>query len=151
VILAESLGSNAVKGAHIFTTDVSEENLEIARAGIYPHSIFSGVSRERLDRFFDGVETGFKAKDSLRSLCVFTKHNLISDPPFSRVDLISCRNLLIYFDPALPAKTPSISTLRSAAGLARTPAQSRGVQAQSRGVRSSPMKSFRPIFAPVGA
>ncbi|MBA3893277.1 MAG: PAS domain-containing protein [Gemmatimonadales bacterium] len=88
----------------IFATDLSEQMLEMARRGEYPAAIRSEVSEARLDRFFDKVDAGFRVTKSLRDLCVFSRHDVIEDPPFARLDLISCRNLLIYFDPVLQAR-----------------------------------------------
>jgi two-component system, chemotaxis family, CheB/CheR fusion protein len=83
----------------IFATDIDRRGLEIARAGIYPASVAHTVSPERLHRFFVQTGDSFQVKKELRSLLVFTAHNLLLDPPFSRMDLVSCRNLLIYLKP----------------------------------------------------
>jgi two-component system CheB/CheR fusion protein len=85
----------------IFATDLNAEGIERARSGVYPHSITEEVSPERLRQFF--VESGgnYRIAKSIRDMCVFARHNGISDPPFSRMDLISCRNLLIYLDHVL--------------------------------------------------
>jgi two-component system CheB/CheR fusion protein len=88
----------------IFATDIDERALSIARQGIYPLGIAEQVSRERLDRFFIKKGKRFQVNKELRELCLFSPHNLITDPPFSRLDLISCRNLLIYFGPHLQKK-----------------------------------------------
>jgi len=85
----------------IFGTDISEPALAKARAGIYPGSISAVLSAERLHSFFEPIEGGFQVKKSLRDLCVFARHDVIADPPLSRMDLISCRNLLIYLGPVL--------------------------------------------------
>ncbi len=86
----------------IFATDLSSSgSLNIARAGIYPESIEADVSPERLRRFFTKTDGKYRINESIRDLCVFAKQNVTADPPFSRVDLISCRNLLIYLAPAL--------------------------------------------------
>ena len=97
------LAEHAVAGGdaprlQVFATDIDEAALVIARAGCYPLAQLGGVSPERLDRFFtrDGV-TRTVTKE-LRALCLFSNHSVIRDPPFSRIDLISCRNLLIYLD-----------------------------------------------------
>jgi two-component system CheB/CheR fusion protein len=87
-------------GIQIFATDVSERVLGIARKGIFDQSIESTVSKERLRRFFSKVEHGYQVNKQLRDLCVFARQNVLRDPPFSRLDLISCRNVLIYFEPA---------------------------------------------------
>jgi two-component system CheB/CheR fusion protein len=82
----------------IFATDVSE-SIETARAGIYPETIASEISPERLDRFFTRHESTYRVKQHLRDMIVFARHNVISDPPFSRMDLVCCRNMLIYIEP----------------------------------------------------
>ncbi len=83
-------------GLQIFGTDVSDLTLEKARAGLYPERIKQAVSRERLDRFFTKVDGNYQINKHIRGLCTFARQNLIEDPPFSRQDLISCRNVLIY-------------------------------------------------------
>jgi two-component system CheB/CheR fusion protein len=85
----------------VFATDLNEKNLEKARHGLYARSLVSDVSPERLQRFFVEEEDGYRVVKSIREQVVFARHNLISDPPFSRMDLISCRNVMIYLEPAL--------------------------------------------------
>ncbi len=82
----------------IFATDVSD-SLETARAGVYPETIASELSPERLQRFFVRQAPTYEVKRHLRDLIVFARHNVITDPPFLRMDLICCRNLLIYIEP----------------------------------------------------
>ncbi|MDP1579117.1 MAG: CheR family methyltransferase [Candidatus Didemnitutus sp.] len=96
--------SHRPRQLQIFATDLSEANLERARHGLYPKSITSDVSPERLRRFFVAEEGGYRVIKSLREQVVFARHNLISDPPFSRMDLITCRNVMIYFEPSLQKK-----------------------------------------------
>ncbi|MCX6614292.1 MAG: chemotaxis protein CheR, partial [Acidobacteria bacterium] len=84
---------------HIFATDIDRESIEHARAGVYPASIIADVSPERLAHFFDpdsSDDSAYRIRKSLRDLLIFSEHSLIKDPPFSKLDLISCRNLLIY-------------------------------------------------------
>ena len=88
----------------VFATDLNEAMLEKARRGLYAKSLAHDVSPERLRRFFVEEEGGYRISKSLRELCVFARQNLLSDPPFSRMDLISCRNLLIYIQPASQQK-----------------------------------------------
>ncbi|MBD2452417.1 PAS domain-containing protein [Nostoc sp. FACHB-152] len=85
----------------IFATDINETAIEKARLGIYKPSQIIDVSPERLRRFFNQVESGYQISKPIRELCVFAKQNLISEPPFSNLDLISCRNVLIYFESVL--------------------------------------------------
>ncbi len=85
----------------IFATDIDEEAIEKARAGVYPLSIAADVSPERLNKFFAKDETQFRVKKDLREMIVFAVQNAVSDPPFSKLDLICCRNVLIYMDSEL--------------------------------------------------
>ncbi len=80
----------------IFGTDASENNIQKARTGIYPESIVSEVSPERLRRFFVKIDKGYQVAKRVRDMCIFARQNLCHDPPFSKMDLISCRNVLIY-------------------------------------------------------
>ena len=82
----------------IFGTDVSETALEHARAGVYTASAVREVSAERLQRFFTKQNGDYRVVKELRDLCLFARQDVTHDPPFSRLDLISCRNLLIYLD-----------------------------------------------------
>ncbi|HLY44858.1 MAG TPA: CheR family methyltransferase [Stellaceae bacterium] len=81
-----------------FATDIDEPAVAVARAARYPVAMLQNVSPERLDRFFVGNGTSYALTKEVRDLCIFSSHSVIRDPPFSRVDLISCRNLLIYLD-----------------------------------------------------
>jgi two-component system CheB/CheR fusion protein len=89
----------ATTPVQIFATDVSDAVIEKARTGWYPKNIAAQISAERLSRFFTATETGYEIKKHLREMCIFAKHNLLQDPPFSKVDLISCRNMFIYLEP----------------------------------------------------
>ncbi|MEA5617920.1 chemotaxis protein CheB [Cronbergia sp. UHCC 0137] len=80
----------------IFATDINEIAIDKARSGIYKPSQVADISPERLQRFFILVDGNYQIIKAVRELCVFARHNLISDPPFSRLDLITCRNVLIY-------------------------------------------------------
>jgi len=90
--------------AQVFATDIDAEAIERARAGVYPSSISADVSAERLARFFVQDGDTYRVAKSVRDCLVFAKQDVTRDPPFSRVDLISCRNLLIYMDGALQQK-----------------------------------------------
>jgi len=96
---AEELGVQVP--VHVFASDLSAGMIEKARAGVYPQSIALDVSPERLRRFFTEVSGGYHVSRAIRETCVFGSHNVLSAPPFSRMDLVSCRNLLIYLGPAL--------------------------------------------------
>ncbi len=97
--LAESIQRfSAAVPIQIFGTDLSERGISIARTAIYPEAQVARLSRERQERFFKRVENGCQIIKSIREMCVFARQNLLADPPFSRLDLISCRNVLIYFN-----------------------------------------------------
>ena len=85
----------------IFGTDLSDAALKKARAGLYLENIAQHVSAERLRRFFTKVDGRYQVSKAIREMCVFARHDLTRDPPFSRMDLISCRNVLIYLKPRL--------------------------------------------------
>lgn len=82
----------------VFATDIDVQALEVARRGVYPDCISEQVSRERLERYFTKENGSYRVGKELRELCLFSPHSLISDPPFSHLDLISCRNVLIYLE-----------------------------------------------------
>jgi two-component system CheB/CheR fusion protein len=88
----------------IFGTDLSENAVQRARIGTYKDSIAHEISEVRLRRFFHRVPGGYQISKSIRDMCVFARQNVFSDPPFSRMDLISCRNVLIYLGPVLQKK-----------------------------------------------
>jgi two-component system, chemotaxis family, CheB/CheR fusion protein len=88
----------------LFGTDANERGIEKARAGVYQQRIEQEISPERLRRFFDKVDEGYRVNKSVRDLCVFAKQNLAEDPPFSQMNLVVCRNLLIYLGPELQRK-----------------------------------------------
>jgi two-component system, chemotaxis family, CheB/CheR fusion protein len=92
----------------IFGTDISDSSIEYAREGFYPESVVDSIGEERLRRFFTRVEGGYRVAKAVRDCCIFARQNLTRDPPFSRLDLISCRNVLIYLGPALQRKVMSI-------------------------------------------
>jgi chemotaxis methyl-accepting protein methylase/serine phosphatase RsbU (regulator of sigma subunit) len=85
----------------VFASDINQQVIDKARTGIYPQSITEDVSQERLSHFFQRVKGGYQITKEVRETCVFAKHDLSRDPPFSRIDLISLRNVLIYLGPTL--------------------------------------------------
>jgi two-component system, chemotaxis family, CheB/CheR fusion protein len=102
ICLLEYLGGRATAvPLQIFGTDVSEAAIEQARAGLYIENIAREVSSERLQRFFVKTDAHYQIAKSIRDLCVFARQDVTRDPPFSKLDLVSCRNLLIYLDPLL--------------------------------------------------
>lgn len=83
----------------IFATDIDEAALSVARLARYPEALLGGLSSERRQRFFHLDGASYVLSNDVRELCIFSPHSVIRDPPFSRMDLVSCRNLLIYFGP----------------------------------------------------
>ena len=101
ITLLEYLGDSSSHTVQIFGTDINEKDIEQARSGVYPPTIASEMSPERLRRFFSKVEGGYRVNHVIREMCTFARHDLTRDPPFSNVDFLSCRNVLIYFDTVL--------------------------------------------------
>jgi two-component system, chemotaxis family, CheB/CheR fusion protein len=87
--------------AQIFGTDIDEEAINKARSGVYPDNIAIDVSQDRLRRFFTKDEEGYRVKKDIREMIVFAVQNVITDAPFTKIDLVSCRNFLIYVEPEL--------------------------------------------------
>ena len=109
ILLAEVLERLCIPlTIQIFASDIETDAIHTARLGIYPDNIAEDVSQQRLSRFFNHRESNYHIKKSIRNNVVFSIHNLINDPPFSKIDLISCRNLLIYFKPELQKKILSM-------------------------------------------
>lgn len=109
ICVLESLGEAAqATQIQIFGTDVNAVAIERARAGRYLHTISAEVSAARLQRFFVKLDDHYQIAKSVRDRCVFATQNLSRDPPFSRVDLVSCRNLLIYLDQTLQRRALSL-------------------------------------------
>jgi two-component system, chemotaxis family, CheB/CheR fusion protein len=102
---ADRLGEARIQ---IFATDVSDASIEFARHGFYPLTIAADLSPERLRKFFTKNDGGYRVTKALRDLCVFARQDLTRDPPFSRLDLICCRNVLIYMDNDLQKKLLSV-------------------------------------------
>jgi two-component system CheB/CheR fusion protein len=109
ISLLEFLGVEAnTIPIQVFATDVSEEAVERARAGTYPESIAADVSTERLRRFFTRVDGHYRISKAVRDSCIFARQDLTRDPPFSKLDLVVCRNVLIYLGPRLQRKLMSV-------------------------------------------
>ncbi|KAA6456978.1 PAS domain-containing protein [Acidobacteria bacterium AB60] len=85
----------------IFGTDASDQSIETARMAVYPETLISDVAPDRLRRYFVKVDRGFQVSKRVRDTCIFARQNIASDPPFSHIDILSCRNVMIYFNQAL--------------------------------------------------
>ena len=109
ICLHEFLGENEGNTrVQIFATDLSEKAIKIARSGVYSTKEMEGISEDRRKQFFDKTTGGiYQVKKPVRDMCVFAVHNFLKDPPFAKMDIISCRNVLIYFEPFLQKKALS--------------------------------------------
>ena len=103
ICLKEYLDDDSAK-VQVFASDVSEAAISKARIGIYTKAQVSGLSAERLRDFFTKTHVGYQIKKTIRDVCVFAVHNFLKDPPFAKMDLVSCRNVLIYMEPYLQKK-----------------------------------------------
>lgn len=92
----------------IFATDLDKDAIEKARSGVYPENIAAEVSPERLTRFFTVESSGYRISNSIREMVVFAPQNIIKDPPFTKLDILTCRNMLIYMEPDLQKKLISL-------------------------------------------
>jgi two-component system CheB/CheR fusion protein len=102
ICLLEAAGEQGTnRSFQVFGTDLSESAVEKARSGRYLPQIAQDVSAARRQRFFTEVDGGYRVTKSIRDMCVFARHDVTRDPPFSRMDLISCRNVLIYLEPRM--------------------------------------------------
>jgi len=107
IIFKEALEKNKTQegfSLQIFATDLDNEAIETARRATFPLNIVSDVSAARLTRFFNKTEEGYRVNAEIREMVVFANHNIIMHPPFTKIDIISCRNLLIYMDTELQRK-----------------------------------------------
>ena len=101
VLHEEAARREAPPSFQVFASDLHERSLERAREGFYPGDVEADVSADRLRRFFDKEDGGYRVRKEVREAVVFAPHNLLSDPPFSKLDLVSCRNVLIYLQRAV--------------------------------------------------
>lgn len=106
ICLKEFLNDDS-KRVQIFATDISEPAIIKARSGVYTKGQVDAVASQRLRDFFDNTDGSFKVKKKIRDMCIFALHNFLKDPPFGKMDLISCRNVLIYMEPYLQKKALS--------------------------------------------
>ncbi len=100
----EKTNLHASISLQIFATDLDNEAIETARKGIFPANIVSDVSSKRLSRYFIKTDEGYRINTEIREMVIFAKHNIILHPPFTKIDILTCRNLLIYMDTELQKK-----------------------------------------------
>ncbi|HEY2987085.1 MAG TPA: CheR family methyltransferase, partial [Candidatus Binatia bacterium] len=108
LLMEESARSRKRSPLQVFASDIDHDALKYAREGIYPESISADVSEERLARFFNKKDHVYQVNKEIREVMTFAAHNVIMDPPFMKLDLISCRNLLIYIEPEIQKKILSL-------------------------------------------
>jgi two-component system, chemotaxis family, CheB/CheR fusion protein len=135
----------------IFATDVTD-SLQTARAGIYPEAIAGDLSPGRLERFFVKDQATYRVTNALRELVVFALHNVMDDPPFSRMDIVSCRNFLIYVEPDAQAKVLRLFNfaLREGGALLLGSAETIGTQSKLFETVSAKWRIFRSCAIPPG-
>ena len=141
------LASNRDVKLQIFATDVDPDAVARAREGFYPETIEADVSPERLAQFFTKEDRGYRVSAEMRSWVVFTVHDVLADPPFARLDFVSCRNLLIYLLPEAQAKVISIIhfALREGGLLLVGNAETVGVSDGRFSVVSKPQRIYRRV------
>jgi two-component system CheB/CheR fusion protein len=108
ISLQEQLGDEAALKIQIFATDISETAITKARTGKYRATEMDGLSHSRIQQFFTKLDGTYQVNKAVRDMCVFAHHNLLKDPPFSRIDLLSCRNVMIYLEPILQGRALNI-------------------------------------------
>jgi len=102
IVLLEYLSQQGLDiPIQIFGTDASERSIEAARTAVYPDSIASEIAPDRMRRYFVKLESGYQVSKRVRDTCIFARQNLCADPPFSHIDILSCRNVMIYFSQPL--------------------------------------------------
>ena len=105
ILLREQMDkASALPKVQVFATDIDDAAISTARLGRYPKTLLDGLSEGRLNRFFTHSLNSFSVAKEIRELCTFSVHNVIRDPPFSMMNLVSCRNLLIYMNPKLQSR-----------------------------------------------
>ena len=104
LMLEAAAAAGTGRTVQVFASDVDDHALEVGRAGVYPESIAEAIAPDRLERFFTRQGQKYQVTKQLREAVVFSRQDLITDPPFSRLDLISCRNVLIYIEPSFQKK-----------------------------------------------
>ncbi len=129
----------------IFATDLDRDAIEKARAGLFSENIIGEVSPERLSRFFVKETDGFRISNSIREMVVFAPQNIIKDPPFTKLDILTCRNMLIYMEPELQKKLISLFnyTLNQDGILVLGTAETLGVSAEGFMELDSKMKIYK--------
>lgn len=109
ILFKEYMDKNSINAdVKIFATDLDKESIEYAGIGVYPENVISDISPERLQKYFYKKGESYQVIESIRRMVVFATQNIIKDPPFSKIDLVICRNMLIYFKPETQQKILSM-------------------------------------------
>lgn len=137
----------------LYSTDLSDDAIGLARAGLYPPNIAADVSPERLRRFFIKEDAGYRVKKEIREMVVFAVQNVIKDPPFTKLDLLSCRNLMIYLEPELQARLiPAFHyALKPGGVLFLSPSESIGNHPELFVAMNRKWKFYRTVNSPAAA
>lgn len=147
-LLGDGLGELPVR---IFATDVAPGAVDFARHGVYPPSALAGVSREIIERYFVPINNGYEVRKTIRSIVIFGEHDLGHRAPFPRIDLILCRNVLIYFTPELQRRALQLFafSLRRGGYLALGKSESVNPLPEYYALEQPRLKVFRRVGAPV--
>ncbi len=151
IALSEYMSStNQHAPVQLFGTDINDSAIQKARAGTYGQNAVVELSPERLANFFSVNGSFYSIKKSLRDLCIFAKHNVLSDPPFAKVDLLSCQNVMIYFDASLQKRVLSIFqySLKAEGVLLLGPAESIGSNSSLFTVLKPGSQAFKKVAGP---
>jgi len=154
MLLRESLDEMSEKRhlefkVQLYATDLDEDAIALARAGLYPPNIAADVSPERLRRFFVKEDAGYRVKKEIREMVVFAVQNVIKDPPFTKLDLLSCRNLMIYLEPELQRRLLPVFhyALKPSGVLFLSPSESIGNHPELFAALSRKWKFYRAIHS----
>ncbi|RIH63416.1 PAS domain S-box protein [Mariniphaga sediminis] len=141
----EKVNPNAGISLQIFASDLDSDAIDTARKGLFPENITNDVSAKRLSRFFTKVDDMYRINTEIREMVVFAHHNIIMHPPFTNLDIISCRNLLIYMDPELQRKLLGLFyySLNQQGFLMLGTSETLGVQSHLFEQVDSPLKIFK--------
>ena len=154
ILLRELMdGTHQEFKVQIYSTDMDDDAIAIARAGVYPPNIAQDVTPERLHRCFVKEETGYRIKKEIREMVVFAIQNVIRDPPFTRLDLLSCRNLMIYLEPELQNRLiPAFHyALKPGGALFLSPSESIGHHTDLFSALNRKWKLYRAIHSPAAS
>lgn len=152
ILVAEELGDDLeTLPVRIFATDVAAEAVDFARHGVYPPAVLAGLPREIVERYFTPIDNGYEVRKAIRALVIFGEHDLGHRAPFPRIDLVLCRNVLIYFTPELQRRALQLFafSLRRGGYLALGKSESVNPLPEFYALEQPRLKVFRRVGAPV--